>query len=167
MTSATASKAIRGQVQNLLRCWLLFLLCWFQCFWMKTMKIIFFWESYDYLREWPDKNRDPSPGNFGAHFLFSSQTSTTYPGVYPTISSLALRPKLGLQWLNQVSGPILGGFTRSTKLDAAPQVWGLKILSLLLIYDHGQGPFTQTRIIWIDKFFTSKMTKMWNFRKRL
>ena len=48
------------------------------------------------LRELPDKNCDPSPGNFVAHFLFSSLTNTTYPGVSPTISSLALRPKLGL-----------------------------------------------------------------------
>ena len=57
-----------------------------------------------------------------AHFLFSGLTNATYPGVYQTTSTLALGPKLGLQWLNQVLGPILGVFTRLTKLHAAPQV---------------------------------------------
>ena len=48
-------------------------------------------------------------------FLFSSKINTTYPRVHPSISSLALRPKLGLWWSNHVLDPILQVLTRLTK----------------------------------------------------
>ena len=54
--------------------------------------------SFQYLIDWPVMKCNPSPGNFQAHFLFNSKIKTTYPGVHPPISSLALRPKLGLWW---------------------------------------------------------------------
>ena len=57
-----------------------------------------------------------------AHFLFISLTNTTYPGVHETILTLALRPKLGLWWLNSVLGPILGVLTKLTKVHVAGQV---------------------------------------------
>ena len=50
------------------------------------------------LRDWPAKKCNPSPGNFGAHFLFCNKTKTTYPGVHLPILSSALRPKLRLWW---------------------------------------------------------------------
>ena len=57
--------------------------------------------------------------NFFVHFLFSSKIKTTYPGVHPPISSLALRPKLGLWWSYHVLDPILGVLTRLTKQHKA------------------------------------------------
>ena len=107
------------------------------------------------------KKRDPSPGIFRAYFQFSSKIKTTYPGVHPPISSLALRSKLGLWWPYQVLGPILGVLTRLTKLDTAHQIWGVKNLSHLLQHGHDQGCFTKTRIFWIGNFFMSKLTRTW------
>ena len=74
---------------------------------------------FEALREWPVMKCDPSPGNFWAHFLFSSKIKTTYPGVHPPISSLALRPKLGLWWSYHVLDPILQVLTRLTKQHKA------------------------------------------------
>ena len=74
------------------------------------------------LREWPDKECNPSPGNWEGTFQFNSLTNTTYPGVHETILTLALRPKLGLWWLNSVLGPILGVLTMLTKLHVTHQV---------------------------------------------
>ena len=82
----------------------------------------------------------------GAHFLFSSLTNTTYPGVHETILTLALRPKLGLWWLNSVLGPILGVLTMLTKLHVTHQIEGVKYFSLLIQFDHGQWCFAQTGI---------------------
>ena len=50
------------------------------------------------LRDLPVMKQELSQGTFWAHFLFSSKIKTTYPGVHAPISSLALRPKLGLWW---------------------------------------------------------------------
>ena len=50
------------------------------------------------LRDWPVMKCNTSPGNFWTHFLFNSKIKTTYPGVHFPVSSLTLRPKLGLWW---------------------------------------------------------------------
>ena len=67
-----------------------------------------------------------SPGNFLAHFLFSSRIKTIYPGVHPSISSSGLRPKLGLWWTYQVLDPILVVLARLAKLHTYEKVFGGK-----------------------------------------
>ena len=67
------------------------------------------------LINWPVIECHRIPGNFRAHFLFSSKIKTSYPWVHPTISSSALRPKLGLWWSYHVLDPILQVLTRLKK----------------------------------------------------
>ena len=85
----------------------------------KDLRNLGVFEIRGYLRDWPAMKWDPSPGNFRPHFLFGSKIKTNYPGVHPPISSLTLRPKLGLWWSYHVLDPILQGLTRLTKQHKA------------------------------------------------
>ena len=89
---------------------------------------------------------DLSAGNFQAHFLFYSKIKTTYPGVHPPISPLALRPKLGLWWSYHILDPILQVLTRLKKQHKAQWVGGVKIVSHLIQYNHSPKCFLRTRV---------------------